>query len=274
MLVKWNALILATILSFNVLSGTVFEAPNLDILEKHIEYLDKDSLVVFDVDRTILVPTNLIFTPSGEHHFSNFLKKLKEMGEDEKKVCSQIALQGKVCLIDKKILHILTTLKEKNIKTIALTAIPTGRFGLVPSAESWRVHQLISLGIDFDWSFNIDSIVFDEFTGNGCIPVFKQGVIASAKHPKGQVLCAFLKRIGWRPSQVLFVDDRLDYIDSVESELTKENIEHTSFHYTAALSSEEMFDQKLADFQFEYLIKNDIWLSDEEAQQKMKALVN
>lgn len=269
MLVKWNALILATILSFNVLSGAVVEAPNLDILEQHMEYLDKDSLVVFDVDHTLLVPTDLLFAPSGEQHLAHLQKKLQERGIDKDRIWSLIALQGKVCLIDPKILNILATLKEKNIKTIALTAIPTGRIGLVPSMEIWRVNQLTSLGIDFGWSFHIDSIVFNEFTGKGCIPVYKQGVLASARHPKGQILCAFLKQIGWRPSRVFFVDDRLDFIDSVEEALSRENIEHTSFHYTAATDSKKKFDQQIADFQFEYLLKNDIWLSDDEAQHKM-----
>jgi hypothetical protein len=52
------------------------------------------------------------------------------------------------------------------LKVIALTAMPTGRFGLVSNAEQWRVQQLASLGIYLDWSFpEIDSVVLEGFQG-------------------------------------------------------------------------------------------------------------
>ena len=64
----------------------------------------------------------------------------------------------------------------------------------------------------------------------------------------------------------------MKFINSVEFELDKENIQHISFHYTAATDTHSQFDQRLADFQLDYLIHKSDWLSDEEAKQMMKSL--
>ena len=55
--------------------------------------------------------------------------------------------------MDEKILNLLEMIKQRKIKTIALTAIPTGKFGGIPNAEEWRVTQLDSLGINFNGHF-------------------------------------------------------------------------------------------------------------------------
>lgn len=268
-----SAFIWTCLFASTQLFGVVIHAPNLDVIEKCISDLDENALVVFDVDYTLLVPMDCILAPAGEEHFQKFMKKLRDLQEEGEILGSRISLQAQVTLVDKKILSLLKSLKQRHVKVIALTAMPTGRLGDVSNAEEWRVRQLASLGIYLDCSFpKIDSLVLEDFQGKKTQPVFKQGVLASAKYPKGQVLCAFLKKIRWKPSKVIFVDDRMEYIDSVECELDKENINHTSFHYTAATDKSCQLDQKLADFQFEYLLQQGIWLSDEEAANKMNML--
>lgn len=266
-----RALVFTLLLASTQLFGVVFPAPNLDVLEKHLKDLDEKALVVFDVDYTLIVPNDRILTPCGEEYFQKFIKKLRTLKEKEELLVSKISLRAQVSLIDTKILSLLEKLKQKNIKVIALTAIPTGRFGLISNAEQWRVQQLGSLGISLDWSFpEIDSFTLEGFEGKKTPPVFKRGILASANYPKGKVLSAFLKKIQWKPSKVVFIDDRMKFIDSVESELDKENIEHISFHYTAAADQPCCLDQRLADFQFDYLMQRGDWLNDQEAENKMK----
>lgn len=90
-----------------------------------------------------------------------------------------------------------------------------GQFGLIPNMEDWRLEQLTSLGINFSWVFpDVDSFVIEGFNGKRSVPVFKRGILASSKYSKGQVLLAFLKRMQCRPSEIVFVDDRIQEIDS------------------------------------------------------------
>jgi hypothetical protein len=250
------------------ISAIIMETSSLEVIENAIQQLDDDALVVFDVDYTLIVPNDLILTPCGEMYFQEFVKKLRTLQAEGEMLGSQIALQCRVSLVDEKILDLLARLKEKKIKTIALTAMLTGQYGLIPNVEKWRLKQLDSLGINFGWSFpSIDSITLHAFEGKQSSPVFKQGVLASAKYPKGQVLVEFLKQIQWRPSKIIFVDDRMEFIESVETEVSKEEIPLISFHYLAAKNLPCPFDQQIADFQLAHLLQNDEWLSDEEAKQ-------
>lgn len=251
--------------------GEVVHAPTLETVEKYVDDLDENALVVFDVDYTILVPNDRILAPCGEEYLQKFMKILREMQEKGEILGSQVTIQAQTSLVDNKILHLLEKLKQKNIKVIALTAMSTGQFGLIPNMEQWRIEQLASLGIHLNEAFpEIEMIMLEEFEGKKGLPVFKKGILASSRYPKGQVLCAFLKRMEWKPSKVLFIDDRMYFIDSVECELEKENIPHISFHYTAATDSSCPFDHKLADFQFDYLLRQGEWLNDDEAKNKMK----
>lgn len=121
------------------------------------------------------------------------------------------------------------------------------------------------VGIDFGHPFpSIDHLILQDYQNEKYAPAYKYGILASADVPKGKVLVAFLKSIGWRPSKIIFVDDKMSSITSVENELEKENIPHTSFHYTAAKDQNCIFDADLADFQIQHLIETFEWLSDQE----------
>jgi len=246
----------------NPLSAAIIHAPHLDVLEKQISHLDENALVVFDVDCTLIIPNDRILAPCGKKHLEKFVKKHQNLPQDRQELMKSIVISGKASLVEKDIVRILTQLKQRKIKTIALTAIPPGKLGVIPNVEEWRVNQLASFGIDFSWSFpELDAFRLDCF--NGKPPAFKQGILFSGNHSKGSVLCAFLDTIHWKPSNVFFIDDRLSYIHSVENELAKENIAHTSFHYTAALDQPNKLNKKLANFQLENLLQKGTWLSDE-----------
>lgn len=252
------------ILTTTDLSADVVHAPHLNIIQSKLNELDDQALVVFDVDFTLIVPKDQILQPAGEAYCQIFLAKLRKMKEGAI-LGSKIALQSEVALVDPQSLALLEQLKNRQIKTIALTAMPSGRFGEIASTEDWRFKQLKDQGIDLSWSFpECSCFVLDSFETQA-FPIFKKGILASAKHPKGQVLTAFLKKLKLKPSQVIFVDDRMEYIDSVESALEKAGIPHTSFHYTQAIDQSQSFDKDLADFQMDYLIEHGVWLNDAEA---------
>jgi len=250
------------------LFGVIHQSPNLILIEEHIADLDENALVVFDVVNTLLVSNDHILTACGDEYFQNFMKNFKS--EERIALRSKILLQSEVSIVDDNIFMLLNQLKQRNVKTIALSAMPTGQYGVILNAEQWRVDQLALLGIYFDWSFpEIDSLVLNDFKGKRTFPIFKRGILATGDYPKGAVLCDFLRKIQWKPSAVIFIDDKMDYIESVESELEKENIEHISFHYTAAIDRPCSLNERVADYQLNYLMEKGKWLNDDEASQLM-----
>lgn len=268
MISKLRSLFLLPAFIFSNLQGAIIEAPSLEVIENELMHLDDHSLVVFDIDYTLIVPDDLILKPCGEAYFQKRMTQLRSMGDHGAVLSSIISLQSKVSIIDDQIFDILKFLKQNHIKTIALSAMPTGKYGIIPNAEDWRINQLHVLGIDFDWAFpNLDAIELPGFKGKRTSPAFKKGILASAKNPKGKVLVSFLKQINWTPAKIIFVDDRMEFINSIETELNKANIPHLCFHYTAASDNACKLDEDLADFQIDYLIKVGQWLSDNKAKE-------
>jgi hypothetical protein len=253
------------------LFGVIVHAPDLDVIERQIDSLDENALVIFDVDCTLIAPKDRILGPCGEQHLFEILKKINLSKEEAERLKSIVLLQGQSELLDARILNLLDLLKQKNIKVIALTALTPGKVGTIPDMEAWRIQQLASLGIYLEYSFPELSPMIIEGFGKplSVAPAYRQGVISSADYPKGQVLSAFLRKINCRPSKILFVDDTLKQVESVENELNQENIEHVSFHYTAAKDRPCQLDELLADFQVEYLSQHDEWLGEDEARDKM-----
>lgn len=250
------------------LDANIVETPNLTPLESEIERLDEETLMVFDVDWTLIVPQDKSL------RFREFwsLAKAKTIHlPDGGEHCeSLVLLQSKSELIDQKVLDIISALKNKNVKVIALTAMRTGKWGHIPSMVDWRIQHLATLGIDFSPSAPYaDEIAFTEFHRHGYSPVFKQGIIASGRYPKGEVLAAFLRRIDWKPKKVIFIDDYIEFVKSVESEMEKFGVDHTSYLYTAMENLPHEFDEERAHFQIDHLIQHGIWLSDEEAHKLM-----
>lgn len=248
------------------LFGKEIKASSLKIIEDEIDQLDVDALVVFDIDDTLIQSNDRILR-CGEKYIDQILDSIDSGLILE----SLITLQHKISVIDDRIFILLEKLNQRKIKVMAVTAMLTGTFGIIPRLEDWRIGQLHSVGIDFGQPFPfIDHMRVQEYENQSYPPTYKGGILASCGVPKGKVLVAFLKQIGWKPSRVVFVDDKMENVHTVEIELEKENIPNICFHYTAAADHICELDIEIAQFQIYHLIEQFQWLSDQEASQMLR----
>ena len=253
---------------FAPLSGVVVPASSLAPIERHLQEVDGQALVVFDVDCTLIVGDDLILKPSSGSFHSKILRRFDE--DVRERLSSLRNAQAKFSLVDPYILKCMEQLKQRHIKAIALTAISSGPYGVISNPAAWRAEQLANLGLSFEWSFpSIEELTLDGFQGKRHPPVFYRGVLASGRYPKGEVLCGFLKAVDWKPSEVIFVDDMREFIASMEAACEEAAIPHTSFHYTVAIDRSTRVDRKLAEFQYSYLRRYGVWLRDDLARKKM-----
>ena len=139
------------------------------------------------------------------------------------------------CLVEDAIPHLIKNLQERQMKIIILTASPVGRIDQIPSIEDWRDIELKRLGIDISDSFsNHSPTVFNLLNRErGLYPLFKNGILLTNgdSNTKGNVLKAFLNLLDWKPSKIIFVDDRMTYLNSVEATLSDLGIHHLGIHY-------------------------------------------
>lgn len=268
----WNRTVLVFALClFCSLSADIIHIDDLKDAEQELLQLDQDALVLFDVDYTLLIPNDTILRPCGQELVKRLKSEIVEKDLDEY-LHSQVLLQAKSSLVDEASPLLIRHLQERGIRTIALTAAPAGKWGVIESMADWRINELKEFHFDFSSAFpSVHFLEFPKKSDKEFHPVFKSGVLFSSKHPKGDVLKQFLDAMEWYPTKVLFIDDRIAYLLSVEKVVNEMGIDFTGFHYTAAEILPDKVDEKLAEFQFRYLAEHGEWLSDEEAK-KMRDL--
>lgn len=240
-------------------------------IRNSIETSQNDVLVVFDVDEVLITTKDIFIHPECDSIFLNLVQnefaKTKTTDEREKfeNRLSLSMIHPERYLVEEIAPSFIKCLQNKKIKTIALTSCPTGKFGLIPLVEHWRIDQLKMLDIDFSVAFGrLIQIRLTELSKkNHPSPIFEKGILFSKGYSKGEVLEAFLKRINWKPSKVIFIDDLAENLCSLKEHLDALNIPFEGFQYLGAHLSQDKINSKLIEFQFYHLIEHGEWLSDQ-----------
>lgn len=199
------------------LQAEIIEVLNLSEANQEFAHLDNNSLVLFDVDYTLLIPNDAILRPCGQKLVKKLIKEILENPSmvpsgkyPDGFLFSQTLLQAESSLVDEQFLPLIKCLQDKKIRTIALTAAPAGKLGAIESMADWRIDELKKMGFNFFSAFpEIQFLEFPKKADKEFHPMFKSGILFSSKHPKGDVLKQFLTTICWIPSKIVLIDDRL-----------------------------------------------------------------
>ena len=247
-------------------SSDVHKMENLELLEKRVANFDEDCLVVFDVDETIITPVDSIFhmnllrnkfwrsfyyiMMTGDVFFRNVVEHY-ENG----------LFTAKYALVDPNIPDFIKALQSKGVKVIALTSCPTGEHKQIGKIEDWRVWHLLSFGIDFRKSFPEQAdLLFTDFSQTHA-PLFKDGILFANRYTKkGPLLVAFLEKVGWRPREIVFIDDSAGSVRSVEESMKKINIKCTGLQYLAADRFSKDMDRVSIKLKVQSLIEKGRWV--------------
>lgn len=221
--------------------------------------VDKDTLVLFDIDNTTLTPSTAL--GSGPW-FDHLKEKLKTTGVDKDD------FRHRVSIILRHAHHIPCeeTLPEL-IRSLQARGIPV--WGLTARLKNppWDPHfdrttqlHLASVGVDFECSQIPLQCKLDTKNPPS---MFAHGIIFTSWTHKGPVLVDFLKQIDYRPAKIVFIDDQPSFLDSVKESLHKENIPFVGYHYKGWEKSVVNFDLLTANIQllcldlFGHLISNE-----------------
>ena len=206
-----RVLILSLFVMINVTLAGIIRVSSFIPVREAIEHADSNTLVIFDVDHVLIMPTDeytLNRHPYRQELWQAIENRISK--EEWKELYGITASKAKWRLVDPDIVRIFTELKVKKIPTMALSSIYTGKFGVIESIEDWRVKQLHDLGLDFT---TLTPIKIDlhakEIEENDGIPVLKSGVMLTAQVDKGKMLEHVLLQTHYRPKTIIFVDDQL-----------------------------------------------------------------
>jgi len=250
--------------------GEIIETHDAKVIETILEEADVNSLVIFDVDDVILVP-------SPEFGFRGplrkaFVKKLKSTHnqEQQRHIWSAVFAKRTVRPVDPAILKVIRDLSKRQVPTIALTGWWTGPYGPIPRMEDLRLRDLAQVGISFLHSSPFKrNMIFPHLKTQDGTPLLKSGVILTALGDKGAVLKQALLEARLSFKKIIFIDDDLKNLQDVEKTCRSLG-DFQGVHYTASRLAVpyESTPEKEA-LRFEILEKDHQWLTDKELQERV-----
>ncbi len=249
------------------------QVDSLDPIIEELNKADKETLVVFDVDYVLLVPKDLIARPcSRELRHTLFPKMEKEVGKIKQDyLLSIMRSQGGSALVDARLPALVKGLQARSIKVIALTAQGYGPFGIIKDEGSLRVEELKNLDLDFRNAFPaLKPFLLTIPSPKNHLPLYREGIILTDRSSKGEALITFLQQVKWNPKKIIVIDDGHQHLEHIQEALKANHLNGLLFLYIDGKLAAEKPDPDLAQAQFDYLIKNENWISDEEAQRLMK----
>lgn len=249
-------LFLCTLATLITLSGcspekNICKCKTLTIIAQQLERLDESCLVIFDIDETLITPTNPLLhvrsfkeslwlyyyyvTATRNFRFSRLFKGY-----------NQALLNATYKLVDPNTPELLARLQRNNVKVIGITSFPTRTTGNYRKIEAWRIKQLQDLGINFSTSFSTKPMLFPELSTTHP-PRFNAGILfANSQTTKSDLIKEFLYRISWKPKEIIFVDDEHANVRSVGNAMKKEKIDYLGVHYTAIKNKFRDLDSQAA----------------------------
>lgn len=229
-----------------------------------------------DVDHTLITPQDPILQPGGIRLAKSLIPQyfyteqatypiehLKTLPYPKEALCM---------LMEAEILSLIEQWQKASIPVFAFTALTGGELEGFGHVGNWRVNQLQKLGLDFSQALpDLAPIEFSPTSYHPIPPSFQQGVLFSSRSPKGAVLHAFLLQLPVLPQRILFVDDHLSHLQSVQASLDELGIPFLGYHYQPDLASFTEVDEEIAHFQIEHLANQGVWLSTSAAQKQLNA---
>jgi hypothetical protein len=212
-------LLLSLFVTTNSAMADVMTISDFTPLAKLLEESDQDTLVIFDVDHVLIMPTDehtLNRHPYRKQLWQEIEGRLSK--EDMKTLYGIATSKAQWRLVDPDIIDIFAHLRKYKIPSIALTSMYTGKFGNIEKLEDWRIKHLHDLGFDFRNLTPIkEEILLYELEERDGVPMLKSGVMLTAQVDKGKTLECILRRSNYYPKTIVFIDDMLNNIESLES---------------------------------------------------------
>lgn len=254
------------------LHSSIAAIDSLAQAQQAFDSADEQTLIVFDVDETIIMPTDAlwqngrIWEADIAKHFpvSNQLKKAySNCKSEDLDIFSQRMFETSFEPVEAITVSLIQDLLKKNLKVIALTNFGPGKFGTMPSLKKWRRNQLRDLGINFESSFPGCSYIFSDLAPTqGSYPEYYKGILFGANNPKGVVLGSFLDQLDYAPTKVICIDDKEKYLLSIQEELAKRNIAFEGFLYKGAEKHAAPIDLEIISYQLDHWQQNHEHVSD------------
>lgn len=246
------------ILSLGSLSAEIIEIQSMTEI---LPYVEPEALLVLDIDETLLTTEQMA---GGDRWFEHSIKTWQDQGFSHEEAIvktfpTYLNLQSATAVrsIECCTPAIIHWIQKQGITVIGLTSRNTG-------LAYATIRQLHSLEINLSKS----PIKIDPLDISAHPPLFYfEGILFTQDLNKGEILGNLAKYAKYELKKVLFVDDKLKYVEQVGEYCEARGIPYIGFRYGGSDDSLRMYDHGVASIQEEHLGK---LLSNELAEQILK----
>lgn len=192
-----------------------------------LNYVSKTNVIVlFDIDNTLACPEGEI---GSDQWFTYLMTENHNAGMDDSQALENALkiyfyAHNFVNLVpaEKNTLDILHQLQKLNIPTVAFTTRS------LPIVER-TIEQLAQAGIQLNPPSSFGKEL--SFTVNEKPALYKDNIIFCNNNDKGKTLTNLFKEFNYHPELVVFVDDKLGHLLTVQSECLSHNIRFVGVRY-------------------------------------------
>jgi len=232
----------------SALFGEIQTIDSLQEIAPHLKNSGSESLIVFDIDETLIISDNPAFQRANFEVHRPLVRELIQKLDPQRRplLINTMFLVSNHLLIEEKSPSLIRNWQKQGIKTMALSSAMSGKIEGTDLMEM-RLKNFSKLGIDFSSTFpNHEELTFpDHNVYYGASARFKRGVLhsnschqtTSGRPEKGEILIRFLKTVNYMPKKIFFADDKLELLQEVEKALQESHpeIKFIGFHYRGAV---------------------------------------
>ena len=218
---------------------------------------DQKTLVLVDVDSTLIVPKNPILHPRAFSSYKHVVRDLFEtISREQKHLLNHSIVAQPAMIVENLSVGWIQNMQNNQIPIVAITAAKKGWFDQSRTDfHHIRFAQLKEQGIDFSIHCYPDQEFKSLSPTYGDYPAMINGIIYSCglDNSKGDVLHELLK-VYSDFERIVLIDDKMKHLESISAMLSEQfsKIEFLGFHYqgadlltTQSLVLEEIFKEYL-----------------------------
>lgn len=241
----------AVLVLFLILTGSasaeIREVQSIaEVTEIH-KKVDQETLVILDVDNTLITAEGNL---GSDQWFYYLFKVYKMAGIDEKRALvkavdtwNRVQSSIHVRAVEKAFPVWVNQLQADGVRTLALTA----RGEEISDITS---KQLQSIEVRFKGRSLVDHElkISGKSLESKADALFREGILfVGENNDKGKVLVHFLRRVGYSPKKIIFVDDKVKHVNNMEAAVKALGIPCFNYRYGAWDAQVKMFYELTAE---------------------------
>ena len=243
---------------------------NSSTMDTLLEKVGENSLVLINVDDTIITPKSLMFHYNSPYRtFVGELESLQKSQPNIHELIASLILQRQVMLIESDWPRFINKLKSKGALVFGFTRLNTVT-ARIKDFDEWQYKQLESLAIEFTGEINKQEMF--KFDGkNKESPIFYKGIIFTTYVSKEETLRQFLSITRIAPRNIIVFEYRKSNLNNIDKFFRTIDLDCFGIEYLGFEELQGIPDDKLVEFQKETLLRDGKWLEDDEAKKLLKS---